>query len=276
MTVNALPLSTFLDSRWHKANFGEIVYKPGATFGPRRQEGLQLVYVFSGSLDLHQDKNDIHLEAGQALMLRLNTDEYFQFSKDESTHHGWCEFRPIPTEAMDVAKKMGDSRSIIHFSDRMLQLHKEGMMCQQQGHIATAAHLVAAVMTEYQRLAENPNNQNYWPKSIQRAKTFLESHLDQSISMAEVAKFSHISLPHLNRLFKQYFQLTPSAYFSKLKMTSAANLLSESGLELEEIAERFGFSNLSHFCQYFKRYHRISPLQFRKKAWSSSRESVSK
>ena len=259
----------FLDPCWHRAHFGEFTYKPGSSLGPRRQAGLQLVYVFSGCIDLKQDQRELHLEAGQALLLKIQSEEFFQFSREETTHHGWCDLFPAQGDAITLALEFGQASKIIHLSERMLQLHKEGLICTQQGNFATASHLVCALISEYLRLIDQPEINNTIPKSVTRAKIFLESHLDQAITMDDVARYAHISLPHLNRLFKLHTQLTPAAYFCNLKMNSATYHLSKSGLELGEIAQRVGFCNLSHFCQFFKRYKGVSPLQYRKQAWAS-------
>ncbi len=71
------------------------------------------------------------------------------------------------------------------------------------------------------------------------------------------------SAGHLNRVFKQYLQTTPTAYINRLRLGYARNLLLTTKLEILEIAYESGFDNLSHFYHLFKKQYGASPGQAR-------------
>jgi len=74
-----------------------------------------------------------------------------------------------------------------------------------------------------------------------------------------LAELSGRSAGHLNRVFKQYLQTTPTAYLNRLRLTHARNLLLTTNLDIMEAAYEAGFDNLSHFYHLFKKQYGVSP-----------------
>ncbi|WP_336773887.1 AraC family transcriptional regulator [Paenibacillus sp. MMO-58] len=68
---------------------------------------------------------------------------------------------------------------------------------------------------------------------------------------------------HLNRVFKQYLRMTPTAYLNHLRLGHAKNLLLTTQLPIVDIAYDAGFDNLSHFYHLFKDAYGIAPGKIR-------------
>jgi len=58
--------------------------------------------------------------------------------------------------------------------------------------------------------------------------------------------------------------MRPRKYLSELKLHEAKVLIQQAHLSLTDIAERLGYSHLSHFSRQFKRWTGISPMEYRK------------
>lgn len=65
-------------------------------------------------------------------------------------------------------------------------------------------------------------------------------------------------------VFKNIYGLSPRKYLSKLMLEEAELMLTNPQLSIEEISERLGYKNLSHFSRQFKRWKGISPNNYRK------------
>lgn len=71
------------------------------------------------------------------------------------------------------------------------------------------------------------------------------------------------STGHLNRVFKQYLNTTPTVYINRLKLNYARNLLLTTNMTILEVSFEAGFENLSHFYHLFKDNFGVSPKKIR-------------
>lgn len=93
---------------------------------------------------------------------------------------------------------------------------------------------------------------------------YMREHLDQNVSVSDMAAHIGYSPSHFHFLFKSYTQHTPYAYFLSLKINQARFLLLNTDKTLTEISEELGFSKVSQFCNAFKKEFGITPAKFRK------------
>jgi AraC-like DNA-binding protein len=98
---------------------------------------------------------------------------------------------------------------------------------------------------------------------------YLQSNLDKHISLTELARQYNVSASHFCRLFKGLTGNTLLKYLNQLRIQQAEKLLRESEMPISEIAERLGFSSLSHFERVFRKMHFSNPSAFRAKAKTS-------
>ncbi|MBQ4160815.1 MAG: helix-turn-helix transcriptional regulator, partial [Clostridia bacterium] len=85
------------------------------------------------------------------------------------------------------------------------------------------------------------------------------------ITISDIAKAFGYSKQHIVRLFKESFTLTPAKYILQSRLEKSLDLLSESRLAVNEIAEQCGFKDLNYFSRQFKKSYGISPTAYRKK-----------
>ena len=100
-------------------------------------------------------------------------------------------------------------------------------------------------------------------KRIKLARTFLDAHIASSVSLAQVAKAAHLSIRQLSHLFKQELGLSPLHYLREQRMKKALNLLSQTQMSVQVIAESVGYQSLSAFSDRFRQHFGKSPRYFR-------------
>jgi AraC-like DNA-binding protein/ligand-binding sensor protein len=106
---------------------------------------------------------------------------------------------------------------------------------------------------------------NAEPPVITRAKEFIKQHLEEDITLGEVAKSVNTSTFYFCKLFKKVTGLNFTDYVSRVRIESAKNLLLNPNLRISEIAYEVGFQSLTHFNRVFKRLVGESPTSFRGK-----------
>jgi AraC family transcriptional regulator len=98
-------------------------------------------------------------------------------------------------------------------------------------------------------------------KQLDGALQYIHAHLEQDISLDDIAASAHVSSSHLMRLFKEATGLPPHRYVIQERIRKAQRLLL-SGCPVQEVAASLGFSDQSHFHRHFKRIHGVTPREF--------------
>lgn len=84
-------------------------------------------------------------------------------------------------------------------------------------------------------------------------------------SISTLARQAGVSRMTLNNLFRKHLNTTPLAYWMKLKMEHAQQLLCRSNMNIKAISVDLGFKNQLYFSTVFRRYFGSSPTEYRKK-----------
>ena len=98
----------------------------------------------------------------------------------------------------------------------------------------------------------------------------MEQHIDDTLSIAQVAAQVDLSVRMLEYLFKRALDLSPAAYYRRLRLQIARRMVVDTRLELQEIALRTGFNSLSSFSRLFRGHYRQSPGECRREARAST------
>ena len=99
---------------------------------------------------------------------------------------------------------------------------------------------------------------------MRRAIEFINDHLEDAISLADVASSIGLSSYHFVRQFKSAMGRTPHQYQLERRIERAKELLADTNESIVEVALRLGFSNQSHFTAVFRKHAGITPKHYRK------------
>lgn len=80
---------------------------------------------------------------------------------------------------------------------------------------------------------------------------------------ADYAGQLHVHINHLNRVLKETTGLTTSALIGSRVTQEARMLLRQTNWTVSEIADSLGFTDVAHFCNFFKRQTSLTPGDFR-------------
>jgi AraC family transcriptional regulator len=91
---------------------------------------------------------------------------------------------------------------------------------------------------------------------------YIYSHLNEDLSLLELASIVRLSEYHFARLFKQTTGIAPHQYHIQCRIERAKQLLLQGNKTLVEIAQTVGFSSQGHLNYHFKRRVGVTPQQF--------------
>ena len=125
--------------------------------------------------------------------------------------------------------------------------HPAGPMYAESLGQALAVHLLARHRSQAAPL------QGLTKRQLQRVTEHIEAHLDQDLSMAQLAQVAGISASHLKSQFKRSTGLPVHAYVVRRRVERARGLLLRGDLSRSQIALEAGFSHQSHMLRCMRR-----------------------
>ncbi len=100
-------------------------------------------------------------------------------------------------------------------------------------------------------------------RRVEAARAYLDQHFQQSVSLPQLARVANLSPRHLSDLFRRQLSMTPLQYLTEKRMQCAWQLLEAGELNVQQVADRAGYSNLAAFSDRFRKHFGRSPRHFR-------------
>ena len=98
---------------------------------------------------------------------------------------------------------------------------------------------------------------------IENACVFMTEHFAEHITLEELCKCSGLSKSTLLRAFTKSKGVTPYRYLQAVRIGKAKDLL-ERGCTPIDVAIQTGFSDQSHFTNFFNMFIGLSPAAYRR------------
>jgi YesN/AraC family two-component response regulator len=90
-----------------------------------------------------------------------------------------------------------------------------------------------------------------------------QAYQDAALSLSSVASKFALTESYISQFFKEQNGENFSSYLEKIRMQHACELLSDSDMPINEIAQRVGYYSDQVFRRAFKRFHGVTPNEFR-------------
>lgn len=101
---------------------------------------------------------------------------------------------------------------------------------------------------------------------IEEVITYISMHIEQPLSVKDLANRANLSEFYFSRLFKQRTGCSPHEYVLCLRVENAKYLLRTTNFLIKKVASVCGFSTVSSFCSHFKKRVGMSALDYRQEA----------
>lgn len=99
---------------------------------------------------------------------------------------------------------------------------------------------------------------------IQTSVNYINNNYERDISLKDIARYVFLSPSYFIRAFKEEIKISPINYLLKVRVERAKELLADTDQRISDIALNVGFSNQQRFNEIFKKYAKMTPLQYRK------------
>ena len=116
------------------------------------------------------------------------------------------------------------------------------------------------------------NQPNNFPKQniSTLAKDYIDQNISQKFTLASLSSMLHCSTVTLTEHFRRDYNITINQYITNKRMERAEEFLLETEDSIADIAVCCGYTDVEYFSRAFKRYHSISPSNYRKQKKKNS------
>ena len=101
-------------------------------------------------------------------------------------------------------------------------------------------------------------------EAVQRMQDYIESNLEQDISMADLAKAAGYSPWYSYRLFQSLLHMTPAVYIRRLRLSKSALRLRDEKVKIIDVAYDLGFASVDGYTRAFRKEFGITPSEYAK------------
>ncbi|WP_419695709.1 GlxA family transcriptional regulator [Mesorhizobium muleiense] len=122
----------------------------------------------------------------------------------------------------------------------------------------------ARAATDAQPLVSLGRLDGYDPRLAQAIR-LMETHVDQPLTIAAVAKGAGVTARTLESIFRKSIGETPGAYYLRLRLGAARRLVVDTRVAMTDIAGRTGFSSAAAFSRAFSRAFGEAPVRLRRR-----------
>lgn len=136
--------------------------------------------------------------------------------------------------------------------------HEGGRLYSESLGLALSARLLGVASSDERRSLRGLS-----PAQRSRLLDFIESYLDQPLSLQRLARVSGTSASHLKTLFKRSMGVSVHAYVVQRRVARARQLLLAGHLSSSQVALESGFADQSHMARCIRRLLGVTPSELR-------------
>ena len=239
------------------------IYEKGADYYVHREsyDSIMIACVLQGKLYLNQDGQSLGATSGDLLLVDCYREhEYFtdSFVKflwvhiDGATCRAWLEAIKS-TRGQCIRASSACPSLLLSVIDGIKSGESEYRLSQS----------IHALLCEIAAHEEETSAEEHL-SIVKQAKEYMEAHLDQRLTVGQIAEQMHYSPSYFSMIFKQATHLSPYEYLLSRRLERAKGLLLQTKLPLDIVSAQSGFHSVPHFICAFKQATGFSPLKFRK------------
>ena len=129
-------------------------------------------------------------------------------------------------------------------------------------HLAQLKEVLESFLKECNQY-EEPRKDHH---IVVKVKQYVEAHYgDYALTVGAIADYLRLSAAYLSSLFKKQTGKNLNRYILEYRLEIARDLLVNTNLRVNEIAEKVGYPNASHFTAIFRSNEGVSPAKFRER-----------
>lgn len=99
--------------------------------------------------------------------------------------------------------------------------------------------------------------------TVQKMQDYIQNHINDKITLTDLANIAFFSPWYAHRLFKEYTGLTVAEYIRKIRLTEAAKQIKNANARIIDVALEMGFESHDGFTRAFVKEFKMTPSSYK-------------
>ena len=235
-------------------------------FPPHFHDYYVIGYIESGKRSMQCNGVQYTLAAGD--MVLFNPGDVHACAPVDGRAMGYCNLNISPKVLQQAAFEITGRRQMPHFSRQVLfrselvpllrEVHGMVLKGEQDFHKEELFYFLLGQLLEENAPAMPPAAA---AAQVQAVCDYLDQNYSETITLQQLSALTGWSKYHLLRTFTRQKGITPYSYLETVRVAQAKRLLIQ-GVCPMDAALRTGFSDQSHFSNFFKKFIGLTPGQY--------------
>ena len=244
--------------------------EPGLHIRREKFNNNIIMVVCSGTLHVHQNGKHFELGPGRGILLNLEPRHEYYSDPDDPCIILFSHLNGKGCSALMEEIKALSSLPVEFNGEQIMGIltgcFDAVMKREENAEIAISKALYSAMMEIVSQQLQG-TSAGVLPEQIfvNRIGDYVNDHVCEHITLEELSKSVNMSKYHFCRRFKEETGLTPMQYVMRRKVDASKYFLQYTGDAVQLIAERFGFTDQSHYARLFRRFTGMTPRAYRRK-----------
>ena len=272
--------------------FGRIEQSDGFWHNGWRHPTYMLFYLAEGDLVMMTDAEELHMSAGDTLVVPPRTSYKPLRSNGCVYYYLYFHANEVEMYESDFSIKNSFCKGITNFAYSFNFTDRSVVSVQKLTRHTEDSRLGkifsrCAELDMWQHPFEKMLLDNYLKEALiqlnlmqrktvsvdntfSRMVTFIQMNYKKDIGLKDVAQKVHLSESYAAKRFKKNAGMRCCDYINKVRLAAACESLNNTSMTLSEIAEDVGYKSQYYFARQFKKVYGMTAMQYRKRGMNNN------
>ncbi len=220
----------------------------------------QSVYFHPNAINSIFTFDNIRCEAGFSLTQSQDTHMLRVFLKRTGAYGGQLMIGPVTAQRL---------RSLFADLDsQLLNQPDDSWPCRSRSYLLELLFVIDRLFDlpePHSSPRSETTGSHHSPEELDPILLYLHAHYREKITIGSLARRFNTNRTTLTEHFRETTGVPVMTYLTRLRIRLATSMLHDTQLPVYEVAERVGYTDLTHFGRTFRKYTGITPSEYRER-----------
>lgn len=248
-----------------------------SSFIPHWHENIEILHILKGKAKFYLDLDEGNVCIGDTIVVNSNTLHKLTATDGELVYYcliisiGFLQQFGIDLSEISLKNKIKDENIKItldhlNFLDLRKNLYYTTEMC------GDVLKLVSLLTRNYSLSSKNKmeNKKNNKTDIVKKTILYMKKNYEKHLTLDDISSYLGFNKNYICRIFKEITGITIVKMLNSIRCNEAKRLIASDKFNVNEAAQKCGFTNLSYFTKTYKSIMGNLPSQIKQESYTNN------